>query len=67
MYIKYVKIKKMYSGYKKCIIFVDKISGENLFYYEFFKWSLVATPMIVVILFVSLIWFNKWNGRTNME
>ena len=49
------------------LYFVDKISGENLFYYDFFKWSLVATPMIVVILFVSLIWFNKWNGRTNME
>ena len=49
------------------LYFVDKISGENLFYYEFFKWSLVATPMIVVILFVSLIWFSKWNGRTNME
>ncbi|MFS9142887.1 lantibiotic immunity ABC transporter MutG family permease subunit [Streptococcus infantis] len=49
------------------LYFVDKISGENLFYYDFFKWSLVATPMIVVILFVSLIWFSKWNGRTNME
>ena len=40
---------------------------ENDFYFEFFKWSLVATPIIVVMLFGSLIWFNKWNGRTNME
>ena len=49
------------------LYFVDKISGENSFYFEFFKWSLVATPIIVVMLFGSLIWFNKWNGRTNME
>lgn len=48
-------------------ITMSKISNCSYFYKEFRLWSFVALFIILILFFSSIIWFNKWDGKSVSE
>ncbi|WP_246285900.1 lantibiotic immunity ABC transporter MutG family permease subunit [Aedoeadaptatus nemausensis] len=45
-------------------IMMRNVLDSSYFYREIRLWSFVATLMILILLISSIIWFNKWDGKT---
>ena len=48
-------------------IMVDKASDPSYFYREFRLWSFVASLIILILFISSVIWFNRWDGKSASE
>ena len=48
-------------------IMVDKASDPSYFYREFRLWSFVASFIILILCISSIIWFNRWDGKSASE
>ena len=49
------------------IITMNKISDWSYFYKELRLWSFVASFIILILFISSIIWFNKWDGKSVSE
>lgn len=48
------------------------ILGKNVtnnlhLYGEFKKWVIFGIPIIIIILVISIIWFNRWDGKSSVD
>ena len=48
-------------------ITMGKVSDPSYFYKEFRIWSFVALFIILILFISSIIWFNKWDGKSLSE
>ncbi|UQK59156.1 lantibiotic immunity ABC transporter MutG family permease subunit [Fenollaria massiliensis] len=48
-------------------ITMGKVSDPSYFYKEFRIWSFVALFIILILFISSIIWFNKWDGKSVSE
>lgn len=48
-------------------IIMCKVSDPSYFYKEFRIWSFVALFVILILFISSIIWFNKWDGKSISE
>lgn len=48
-------------------IIMRKVSDPSYFYKELRIWSFVASFVILILFISSIIWFNKWDGKSVSE
>ena len=48
-------------------ITMSKVSDSSYFYKELTTWSFVALFIILILFISSIIWFNKWDGKSVSE
>lgn len=48
-------------------IIMSKVSDPSYFYKELRLWSLTASFIIIALFISSIIWFNKWDGKSVSE
>ena len=48
-------------------ITMGKVSDPSYFYKELRIWSFVALLIILILFISSIIWFNKWDGKSLSE